>query len=117
MSFSWLCCQIVNLFFSYFIVHITLQLIRSIHDTTTTFSRHLRRRLLLRRVRYHVYPYARVCIRELEVCTICLGQRTDAVLQCGHVYHWECVSAWLDAKNTCPICRARQKRFVEHRME
>ena len=115
MWVSWFCCQVVNLFFTYFIVHVTLELIRSIHKTTTTFSRLMRRRL--RRVRYHIYPYARVCLRELEVCTICLGSRTDAVLQCGHMYHWECVQQWLDTQNTCPVCRARQKRFVEHRVE
>ena len=66
---------------------------------------------------YHVYPQARFRFNELETCAVCLCNRTDSVLQCGHAYHWKCVHTWLSAKNTCPVCRARQKRVIEHRME
>ncbi len=71
----------------------------------------------LRRVCYHVYPNARFRFNPLETCVICLGQRTNSVLQCGHAYHWECVQTWLEAQNTCPVCRTWQRRIVEMRME
>ena len=27
-------------------------------------------------------------------------------LQCGHIFHPECLNTWLQDNNTCPICRA-----------
>lgn len=43
-------------------------------------------------------------------CVVCLNllQVGDTVLTlpaCGHVFHEECVVAWLQAHNTCPYCR------------
>ena len=41
-------------------------------------------------------------------CAICLvsEQRTGAVkLQCGHWFHFGCVSQWSRKKCTCPVCR------------
>ncbi|KAD0721978.1 hypothetical protein E3N88_43803 [Mikania micrantha] len=29
----------------------------------------------------------------------------DAYLECGHMYHGECIIPWLDSRNTCPVCR------------
>mmetsp|Transcript_17891 Transcript_17891/g.71759 ORF Transcript_17891/g.71759 Transcript_17891/m.71759 type:complete len:90 (+) Transcript_17891:179-448(+) len=39
-------------------------------------------------------------------CSICLhdgnrGLKTD----CGHMYHQECMSEWVELSPTCPICR------------
>ena len=48
-----------------------------------------------------------------QTCPICLCERTDAVLQCGHAFHWDCVHVWLDAHNTCPVCRTHQRRLKE----
>lgn len=45
-------------------------------------------------------------------CAVCLGEDgCDVVLACKHVFHWDCVRPWLDAKNACPLCRAAQKRL------
>ena len=46
---------------------------------------------------------------ELPNCCICqceieLGKET-VLLPCGHMYHWDCCSQWLNTNNTCPICR------------
>ena len=46
---------------------------------------------------------------ELPNCCICqceieLGKET-VLLPCGHMYHWDCCSKWLNTNNTCPICR------------
>ena len=46
---------------------------------------------------------------ELPNCCICqceieLGNET-VLLPCGHMYHWDCCSQWLNTNNTCPICR------------
>jgi hypothetical protein len=44
-------------------------------------------------------------------CAICLcAGSSDAVLECGHAFHWGCVRPWLDAKNKCPLCARRQMR-------
>ena len=43
------------------------------------------------------------------ICSICLGVYQEGqqlfVLNCGHVYHEDCILTWLDEDNICPICR------------
>lgn len=35
-----------------------------------------------------------------DECPVCWGQ-------CGHAFHLQCVSTWLNSnRNTCPICRS-----------
>ncbi|EYU23094.1 hypothetical protein MIMGU_mgv11b020548mg, partial [Erythranthe guttata] len=54
---------------------------------------------------------------EQEVCVICqddlFGEHENiiATLNCGHVYHVECIKNWLRTKNECPICKARALNF------
>ncbi|KAG4281042.1 hypothetical protein FPRO04_13449 [Fusarium proliferatum] len=42
-------------------------------------------------------------------CTICIDEMKEGnmatFLPCKHWYHEECVTVWLKAHNTCPICR------------
>lgn len=45
-------------------------------------------------------------------CAVCLcgmqdGDAVRAVPGCGHAFHAACVDAWLCARATCPVCRAR----------
>jgi len=47
---------------------------------------------------------------EEKSCSICLGiMTTDDTerLRCGHVYHEECLSTWMNLKNHCPTCRSK----------
>ncbi|RLN22737.1 RING-H2 finger protein ATL44-like [Panicum miliaceum] len=44
-------------------------------------------------------------------CAVCLseladGEKVRALPSCGHVFHVECVDAWLRSRTTCPMCRA-----------
>jgi E3 ubiquitin-protein ligase RNF115/126 len=46
---------------------------------------------------------------EYPTCSICLmdindGQKT-ILLPCGHMFHDECITKWLNIHNTCPLCR------------
>lgn len=43
-------------------------------------------------------------------CTLCMDRRapqvgTSAVLECGHVFDWECIVGWAREKAECPLCR------------
>ena len=46
---------------------------------------------------------------EYPTCSICLmdindGQNT-ILLPCGHMFHSDCATKWLEIHNTCPLCR------------
>ncbi|KDO16463.1 hypothetical protein SPRG_18013 [Saprolegnia parasitica CBS 223.65] len=43
-----------------------------------------------------------------DECVICMGAMKDAVkLPCGHLFHTNCIDAWLRMRSTCPTCRHR----------
>ncbi|PON45155.1 43kDa postsynaptic protein [Parasponia andersonii] len=53
-----------------------------------------------------------VTVLDVEYsCTVCMetfhytggGQR----IPCGHVYHANCIAAWLSVCDSCPLCRRR----------
>ncbi|XP_015574393.1 E3 ubiquitin-protein ligase MBR2 isoform X1 [Ricinus communis] len=46
---------------------------------------------------------------DLEPCSICQEEYVDGddlgTLDCGHVFHTNCIKQWLVLKNICPICK------------
>lgn len=40
-------------------------------------------------------------------CSICYEEITNnaSKLDCGHIYHKECIDKWLQVNSTCPYCR------------
>jgi hypothetical protein len=61
----------------------------------------------------YIYPRIRFYEGALPSnCVICLceGNNNNAVLECGHAFHWTCIRPWLDAHSTCPLCMRRQAR-------
>lgn len=48
-------------------------------------------------------------VEQKEECAICKDQfeLNENVLRlpCRHLYHKQCISPWLDAHNSCPVCR------------
>ncbi|KAL6527360.1 hypothetical protein OROGR_016450 [Orobanche gracilis] len=46
---------------------------------------------------------------EPEPCCICREEYNDGedlgTLECGHVFHRDCIKQWLTHKNLCPICK------------
>ncbi len=45
---------------------------------------------------------------ENNECIICLEKmKMDdkiKILECGHIYHYECINDWFKRKKECPIC-------------
>ncbi|KAF9604768.1 hypothetical protein IFM89_010309 [Coptis chinensis] len=44
-------------------------------------------------------------------CAVCLNEFEDdetlrLLPKCDHVFHPECIDAWLASHTTCPVCRA-----------
>lgn len=51
--------------------------------------------------------------QQVDNCAICLeelreGEKVKMVVYCKHVFHPECIDAWLAAHVTCPICRCNK---------
>jgi E3 ubiquitin-protein ligase RNF115/126 len=46
---------------------------------------------------------------EPPMCTVCCDAITMGTkgmfMPCGHVYHPDCLTPWLEKNNTCPVCR------------
>lgn len=47
---------------------------------------------------------------EIDTCSICYDEYEEnkkiGKMQCGHLFHLECIKSWLLCKNSCPMCRA-----------
>lgn len=47
---------------------------------------------------------------DIKECSICLEFLSDKIennkkLQCGHIFHNECINKWKNISNKCPCCR------------
>ena len=54
-----------------------------------------------------------VCNVHTKDCSVCLTKCTQGevtTLNCGHMYHRECINTWFCGHNTCPMCRKVVKR-------
>lgn len=59
---------------------------------------------------YRILPVDRELHRDdTQECTVCCERLIDGValirLDCGHVFHANCVAPWLHRSCTCPTCR------------
>ena len=45
---------------------------------------------------------------QFDFCSICLDEKNESVvkLNCGHLYHKDCVKDWLRRELSCPVCRS-----------
>ena len=69
------------------------------------------RRKIFEEDKYFCAHHVPINFREVmeDGCSIC---RTDGlkitelkVLQCGHIWHRECITKWFKTKYSCPLCR------------
>ena len=58
--------------------------------------------------RYELYTLVNNVSEDNE-CPICLENfilnEVVSKLNCGHIYHIECIKNWLNTKKNCPTCR------------
>ena len=50
-----------------------------------------------------------VCCSHARECSVCLEKTSSGrvkTLKCGHVFHVDCISPWLEKDQRCPYCRA-----------
>ncbi len=44
-----------------------------------------------------------------DICSICMDDfkdiETAGRIKCGHVFHINCLSTWINVKKNCPLCR------------
>ncbi|KJH44324.1 hydrolase, TatD family [Dictyocaulus viviparus] len=41
------------------------------------------------------------------ICAFTFFSNNVAALRCGHTFHFECVTKWIERSKSCPICRVR----------
>lgn len=48
-------------------------------------------------------------VYEIPRCSICFDEclKELGILECGHVFHYECVLAWNIKEKSCPLCRKK----------
>jgi len=54
-------------------------------------------------------PDSNLAINIDDVCPICLDDLETDICRntnCGHLYHCNCISYWVNRSNACPVCRA-----------
>jgi hypothetical protein len=51
--------------------------------------------------------------RLFDDCPICLNEKIDCVLPCGHYFHSRCISKWKCQQNTCPLCKQKFQYFKD----
>lgn len=55
----------------------------------------------------------KVRVEETEVCAVCLEEMVvgseGSKMPCKHVFHGNCIAAWLRKANLCPLCRFQLK--------
>ena len=53
-----------------------------------------------------------------ECCSVCLDSLADGagvireLADCGHLFHRDCIDAWLLRKGECPNCKSNQARAI-----
>ncbi|KAL2514797.1 E3 ubiquitin-protein ligase [Forsythia ovata] len=64
---------------------------------------------------FPTFPYSEVKDHKIGKgaleCAVCLNEFEDdetirLIPKCDHVFHAECIDAWLESHVTCPVCRA-----------
>ena len=50
-----------------------------------------------------------------EKCIICHDTNLNIKLECNHLYHFKCISKWIDKKDSCPLCRRNIKLYYYFR--
>ncbi|KAH0632573.1 hypothetical protein KY284_035359 [Solanum tuberosum] len=63
-------------------------------------------------INLHIYEATNsTCPETKDHCCICLEEYCDkeelARIDCGHMYHMDCLKEWNKIVNTCPVCRRR----------
>uniref|UniRef100_A0A7S1D0N2 RING-type domain-containing protein n=1 Tax=Cyclophora tenuis TaxID=216820 RepID=A0A7S1D0N2_CYCTE len=53
------------------------------------------------------------CKCAICLCNFCDGDRVGD-LTCGHVFHKDCLKAWLRIRNQCPLCNANDVAQPRH---
>uniref|UniRef100_A0A0N5A334 RING-type domain-containing protein n=1 Tax=Parastrongyloides trichosuri TaxID=131310 RepID=A0A0N5A334_PARTI len=66
------------------------------------------------------FPSTKPAPEEISIdsqCGICCSPFTSPIkLDCNHIFCKECISTWLDRKDTCPLCRTMINTFKnEHK--
>ena len=51
-----------------------------------------------------VKPTCSICLDEIEI------KNGLKIRSCGHIFHKDCISEWVDKRNNCPLCRTVVKR-------
>ncbi|KAH0672552.1 hypothetical protein KY290_024780 [Solanum tuberosum] len=49
------------------------------------------------------------CVETKTRCSICLddyyNKKILTEINCGYLYHFDCIIDWIKLKNSCPICK------------
>lgn len=113
-----------TLCFSFNLLMITFVLLRHLYTVYPTLKQGMLNLLHLRR-HVHELPKSVYIGSDKGIgldCAVCISELEDGVEvrilpNCTHLFHVQCIDAWLQTHSTCPMCRRTSNNHWQFNME
>ncbi|XP_016510212.1 uncharacterized protein LOC107827571 isoform X1 [Nicotiana tabacum] len=91
------------------IENMSYEVLLAFQDQVGYVSTGLSKEVILARMKCIKYQSIAISVNDSDRCCICLDNfcdgQTIGFADCGHYFHFDCITEWLMQKNSCPLCK------------